>query len=84
MSEDGKSIAGTWMEGTTPIPLPLERANADTAWAIPEPPKPMAADDSEFAQFRGTNRPITPPAGDNPNVPPEPVHSGAGAAWAQD
>jgi uncharacterized protein (TIGR03435 family) len=44
MSEDGKSIAGTWMEGTMPIPLPLERANADTAWAIPEPPQPMAAD----------------------------------------
>ncbi len=44
MSGDGKSIAGTWMEGTTPIPLLLERANADTAWAMPEPPKPMAAD----------------------------------------
>ena len=44
MSGDGKSIAGTWMEDTTPIPLLLERANADTAWAIPEPPKPMAAD----------------------------------------
>ena len=44
MSGDGKSITGTWMEGTMPIPLLLERANADTAWAIPEPPKPMAAD----------------------------------------
>jgi uncharacterized protein (TIGR03435 family) len=44
MSEDGKSIAGTWMEGTMPIPMLLERANPDTAWAIPEPPKPMAAD----------------------------------------
>jgi uncharacterized protein (TIGR03435 family) len=44
MSADGKSIAGTWMEGTMPIPLLLERATADTAWAIPEPPKPMAAD----------------------------------------
>ena len=44
MSEDGKSIVGTWMEGTMPIAMPLERANADTAWAIPEPPKPMAAD----------------------------------------
>jgi uncharacterized protein (TIGR03435 family) len=44
MSADGKSIAGTWMEGTTPMPLPLERASPDTAWAIPEPPKPMAAD----------------------------------------
>jgi uncharacterized protein (TIGR03435 family) len=44
MSGDGKSITGTWMEDTTPIPMLLERANADTAWAIPEPPKPMAAD----------------------------------------
>jgi uncharacterized protein (TIGR03435 family) len=44
MSGDGKSITGTWMEGTMPIPLLLERANAETAWAIPEPPKPMAAD----------------------------------------
>jgi uncharacterized protein (TIGR03435 family) len=44
MSEDGKSIAGTWMEDKTPIALPLERANADTAWVIPEPPKRMPAD----------------------------------------
>ena len=34
MSNDGKSIAGTWMEGTTPILLPLERATKSTAWAI--------------------------------------------------
>ena len=27
-------------------------------------------DESQFAQFRGTNGPITPPAGDNPNAPP--------------
>ena len=44
MSEDGKSITGTWMEGTTPIMMLLDRATPDTAWAIPEPPKPMAAD----------------------------------------
>jgi uncharacterized protein (TIGR03435 family) len=44
ISADGKSIAGTWMEGATPIPMLLERANADTAWPIPEPVKPMAAD----------------------------------------
>jgi uncharacterized protein (TIGR03435 family) len=44
MSEDGKSIAGTWMEGTMPISLPLERTTPDTAWPIPEPPKPMAPD----------------------------------------
>ena len=44
MSGDGKSIAGTWMEGTMPISLLLERTTPDTAWPIPEPPKPMAAD----------------------------------------
>jgi uncharacterized protein (TIGR03435 family) len=27
-------------------------------------------DDSQFAQFRGTNGPVQPPAGDNPNAPP--------------
>jgi uncharacterized protein (TIGR03435 family) len=27
-------------------------------------------DESQFAQFRGTNGPIPPPAGDNPNAPP--------------
>jgi uncharacterized protein (TIGR03435 family) len=42
MSEDGKSIAGTWMEATLPVPLALERTTPETAWAIPEPPKPMA------------------------------------------
>jgi len=44
MSDDGKSITGTWMEGPTPIVLPFARATADTAWAMPEPPKPMAPD----------------------------------------
>ena len=41
-------------------------------------------DESQFAQFRGTNGPITPPAGDNPKCSAGPVHSGAGAAWAKD
>jgi uncharacterized protein (TIGR03435 family) len=27
-------------------------------------------DDSQFAQFRGTNGPVPPAAGDNPNAPP--------------
>ena len=40
MSEDGKTIAGTWMEDTTPIALPLERATPETAWDIPPPPPP--------------------------------------------
>jgi uncharacterized protein (TIGR03435 family) len=43
MSVDGKSIAGTWMEGTMPISLLLERTTPETVWPIPEPPKPMAA-----------------------------------------
>ena len=46
MSADGKSIAGTWTQGPKPLPLVLERATPETAWAIPAPmPKmpPMAA-----------------------------------------
>jgi len=43
MSPDGKTIVGTFTQGS-PIPLTLERANADTAWVIPEPPKTMPAD----------------------------------------
>jgi len=44
LSADGNSIAGTWTQGPGRLPLTLTRATADTAWAIPEPPKPMAAD----------------------------------------
>lgn len=47
MSSDGKSIAGTWKQGDTSIPLVLERTTPATAWAIPEPPPrlpPMPAD----------------------------------------
>lgn len=46
MSADGKSIAGTWTQGPKPLPLLLERATPETAWAIPAPPPkipPMAA-----------------------------------------
>jgi uncharacterized protein (TIGR03435 family) len=47
LSADGNSIAGTWAQGSSPLPLNLTRATAETAWTIPEPPappKPMAAD----------------------------------------
>ena len=44
MSADGKTVTGTWTQGPNPAPLVLTRATAETAWAIPEPPKPMAAD----------------------------------------
>jgi len=44
LSADGKTIDGKWLQGPNPMPLVLERATAETEWAIPEPPKKMAAD----------------------------------------
>jgi uncharacterized protein (TIGR03435 family) len=44
LSADGASISGTWTQGGAPQPLTLRRATPETAWAIPEPPRPMAAD----------------------------------------
>jgi uncharacterized protein (TIGR03435 family) len=47
LSPDGNTITGTWTQGDHPLPLILVRATTETAWAIPEPPKPvppMAAD----------------------------------------
>jgi uncharacterized protein (TIGR03435 family) len=44
LSADGNSINGNFTQGGNAIPLALQRATKDTAWAIPEPPKPMAAD----------------------------------------
>jgi uncharacterized protein (TIGR03435 family) len=47
VSSDSKTIAGTWSQGATPLPLDLARATKETAWEIPAPPPPpklMAAD----------------------------------------
>jgi uncharacterized protein (TIGR03435 family) len=47
LSADSTSIKGTWSQGPNPLPLDLRRATNETAWAIPEVPKPlppMAAD----------------------------------------
>jgi uncharacterized protein (TIGR03435 family) len=44
LSADGNSIAGNFVQGGNPISTVLQRATKDTAWAIPEPPRPMAAD----------------------------------------
>ncbi len=45
LSADGKTIdANFGGGGPNPLPISLARANADTAWPIPEAPKPMAAD----------------------------------------
>jgi uncharacterized protein (TIGR03435 family) len=43
LSADGNTIGGTFTQGGKPIPLTLRRATSDTAWPIPSPPKPMAA-----------------------------------------
>ena len=44
MSPDGKTLTGTWTQRDNSLPLNLDRATPDTAWTIPEPPKPMPAD----------------------------------------
>ena len=44
LSADGNSINGNFTQGGNALPITLQRATKDTAWAIPEPPKPMAAD----------------------------------------
>ena len=41
ISADGKSITGTFTQGNRPTSLVLERATPETAWAIPEAPKPL-------------------------------------------
>jgi uncharacterized protein (TIGR03435 family) len=44
LSPDGNAVAGTFTQGNNPLSMTLARTNPDTAWKIPEPPKPMAAD----------------------------------------
>jgi beta-lactamase regulating signal transducer with metallopeptidase domain len=46
VSADGNSIAGTWRQGSNPLPLNFVRATPATEWTIPQPPQrmtPMAA-----------------------------------------
>jgi uncharacterized protein (TIGR03435 family) len=43
LSADGNTITATFTQGGNAIPLTLQRATKETAWAIPEPPRPMAA-----------------------------------------
>ena len=44
LSADGTTISGTFTQNGKSFPLSLARATADTAWPLPAPPKPMAAD----------------------------------------
>jgi len=39
LSGDGNAISGTWTQGA-PLALNLVRATAETAWTIPDPPRP--------------------------------------------
>jgi uncharacterized protein (TIGR03435 family) len=41
LGADGKSIEGSWSQGPNPLPLALARTTPETAWAIPEAPKPV-------------------------------------------
>ena len=40
LNQDGKTITGEWMQGSTPLPLVFTRATKETAWEIPAPPPP--------------------------------------------
>lgn len=65
LTPDGALIEGTWTQGTASFPLILDRATNDTAWVIPAPPKPMAADADpvfEVATIKPSN-PDTPGIG---------------------
>jgi uncharacterized protein (TIGR03435 family) len=44
LSADGKTITGTFTQNGKPLPLTLTRPTPETAWALPQPPKPMATD----------------------------------------
>jgi len=59
MSADGKSITGTWTQGPGSLALNFDRANDDTAWAIPGPPKKMPPDANPSFDV-ATIKPSTP------------------------
>jgi uncharacterized protein (TIGR03435 family) len=40
VSDDGKTMTGTWTQGPQPLPLVLVRSTTETAWEIPPPPPP--------------------------------------------
>ncbi|MEZ2348836.1 TIGR03435 family protein [Terriglobus sp. RCC_193] len=62
LSPDGTTITGQWKQGDKPLPLIFVRATADTAWAIPEPPKavPPMAEDANPSWDVATIKPAPP------------------------
>lgn len=51
LSSDGKSITGTWTQGSTVVPLTLTRATPEIAWTIPPPTKLAPMDASAHPSF---------------------------------
>ena len=43
LSADNKLMTGTWKQGPQSFPLDLVKSTPETAWGIPEPPKPEKA-----------------------------------------
>jgi len=43
LSADGKMMTGTWKQGPQSFPLDMVKATPETAWGIPEAPKPEKA-----------------------------------------
>lgn len=62
LTADGSTLAGTFTQGGKGLPLSLQRATPETAWAIPQPPAPMAA--GAKAVFEVATIKLS-----NPNVP---------------
>jgi uncharacterized protein (TIGR03435 family) len=44
LAADGSSLGGTFTQGPGSLPLTLAHATKETAWALPAPPRSMAAD----------------------------------------
>jgi uncharacterized protein (TIGR03435 family) len=58
LAADGNAIEGTFTQGQGSLPLRLVRATKETAWALPAPPRTMAADAPtvfEVASIRPSN-----------------------------
>jgi bla regulator protein blaR1 len=64
LSSDGKSITGTWTQGSTVVPLTLTRATPETEWTIPPPTKLSPMDANAHPSFEVAT--IKPSKADQP------------------
>lgn len=65
LSDDSKTMTGTWTQGPQPIPLILVHATPETAWEIPAPPPPpkRIPDDANPTFEVATIKPTQPGTG---------------------